>query len=241
MLSREEVYTMLMLRNRNNTLFSTLPIELIQEISNQDQDPNSTIAKALHHAAYARQEDVDALLVLLEANPKLLLQAGNVKTPGGDEIRRVTIYEFLLGAGDYELAEKVQGYFSKIENGEQQKSRQYERYRPHIEGMLKQQPYDLTELIKIIKEASAEDVGALLNKDMTRESNLCTAIIQFHKDWAPRILIKPCMHYNYASFQHAFDILDQEWDNLYQASESNYYKINLTSARHNCLKNSQHI
>ncbi|MGC1181356.1 MAG: hypothetical protein WA877_00205, partial [Legionella sp.] len=104
MLTREQVYVMLMLRKRENTIFSTLPVELIQEISDFGQDPNSGIAKALHHAAYARQEDVKALLALLDENPSLLLQAGNVVTPGGDEWKRVTIYEFLLGAGDYELA-----------------------------------------------------------------------------------------------------------------------------------------
>ena len=145
---------MLILNQRKDTFFSKLPPELIPYIYDQDQyqDPNSDIAKALHHAAYARQEDVTTLLAMLEANPKLLLQAGNVITPGGDEIRRVTIYEFLLGAGDYELAKKVQDYFSKIEGGEQQRIHQYERYRPHIEGMLTQKPYDLSPLIDLLNK-----------------------------------------------------------------------------------------
>ncbi|CAM4500889.1 MAG: hypothetical protein LEGION0403_FIIPPAGN_02921 [Legionella sp.] len=134
-----------------------------------------------------------------------------------------------MGAGDYELAEKVQSYFSKIEtkDAEQQRICQYERYKPHIDGMLKQEPYNLSPLIQLIKDASAEDVTALLNKDMTRESKLRDAMIQFRKDWAPRILTKPCMHYNYASLQHAFELLDREWDDLYKTGGNDYDKIRL--------------
>lgn len=224
MLSREQVNTMLVLRQRENSLFSPLPTELIRDIIEWE---NGDIAQALQYAAYARKEDVAALLKMLEADPNLLLDAGHVKTPGGDEIRNVTIYELVLGTGDYELAKMVQPYFSNINDGEQQRIRQYERYKPHIEGMLEQKPYDLIPLIDLIKQASAEDVTALLNKDMTRKSKLCEAIIRFRKDWSPRILTKPCMHYNYASLQHAFELLEREWANLYKTGGNDYYKIRL--------------
>ncbi len=197
MLSSEHIHTLIQLRHREGNFFSDLPCDLVKEIKNVKPESNSDIAKALQHAAYARQEDVDALLEMLEDNPRLLLEAGDVITPGGDEIIRVTIYEFLLGAGDYELAEMVQRYFAEIkdEQGEpieaaqEQRIRQYERYRPHIEGMLTQEPYDLSPLIELIKQASAEDVDALLKKDMAHESVLRDAIVQFRKDWAPRVLI----------------------------------------------------
>ncbi len=179
----------------------------------------------MRHAAYAKKEDVAALLGMLKADPSLLLQAGNVITPGGDEIRRVTIYEFLLGAGDYELAKEVQGYFSKIEYGEPQRIRQYERYKPHIDGMLTQKPYDLEPLIELIKKSTPQEVATLLNKDFTGENDLCKAIIQFRKDWAPRVLVKPRMHYNYVSLQHALELFRCEWHNLHQASGNNYDKI----------------
>ena len=227
MISREEIYTMLILRNRQDSIFSTLPMDIIGEISSYSLDLNADIANALHHAAYARKEDVEALLTMLDKNPRLLLQAGNVTTPGGDEIRRVTLYEFLLGAGDYELAEKVQAYFEKIEHGSQERIRQYERYRPHIEGMLTQTPYDLSPLIELIKKASPEEINALLDKDTTGGSELCSVILQFRKDWAPRIVSQPCMHYNYVSLKHAFELLEKEWSNLYKASGNNYDMINL--------------
>ncbi|MBN9231419.1 MAG: hypothetical protein J0I93_11280 [Legionella sp.] len=216
-----------MLKKRGDTLFSVLPIELIKEISEYGQSPNSDIATALKYAAYARKEDVDALKKMLDANPRLLLEAGNVQTPGGDEIRHATLYEFLLGAGDDELAGIVQGYFAKLDNGGQERVRQYERYKPHIEGMLTQKPYGLSPLIELIKKATPEQVTALINKDMTGDNELCKALSQFRKDWAPKVLTKPCMHYNYPSLQHAFELLDREWFHLYRASKDNYDKIRL--------------
>lgn len=235
MLSREHIYTLIMLRHREGNFFSELPMELMEQIIGVEPESHGDIAKALHYAAYARQEDVDALLKMLEANPRLLLEAGNVITPGGDEIRRITIYEFLLGAGDYELAQTVQGYFAKIkdeqgnplEDAETQKIRQYERYRPHIEGMLTQKPYDLFPLIDLIKRASAQDIHAQLNNDMTHKSALRDAILQFRSDWAPRKITKACMHYNHASLQHAFKLLDNEWENLHQANNGDFGMIHL--------------
>ncbi len=224
MLSREQIYAMLMIRNREDTIFSEFPVDLIREISVW---ANSDISQALQYAAYARKEDVIALIKMLEDNPRLLCQAADVKTPGGDEIRNVTIYELVLGAGDYELAKMVQPYFSKIKDGKKHQIKQYELYRPHIEVMLKQKSYDLTPLIDLIKQASADDVTALLNNDMTRNGDLCKAIMTFRNEWQPRILTEPCMHYNYASLQHAFTLLDREWDNLYETSGNDYDKIRL--------------
>jgi hypothetical protein len=227
MLTREQVYNMLAWRKHANTLFFQLPEDVIKHISDFGQNPDSDIAIALHHAAFATQKDVDELLSMIKANPSLLLQAGNVITPGGDKVERITIYEFCLAAGDYDLEEKVRALFSGIENGEQQSIFQYERYRLHIEGMLHKKPYDITNLVNITKEAHLDDMTALLNKDLTRESKLRDAVIQFFKDWAPQIITKPRMLYNYASPQHGFKLLNDEWINLHNASRKNYDKIHL--------------
>ena len=225
MLSRDQLFTFFALQQCSESFVSTLPNELIMYID--EWVVSSDIDQALLHAAYARKEDVDSLLVMLDKNPSLLLEAGDVITPGGDEIKRVTLYEFLLGAGDSGLAMRVQEYFSRIDHGEDERVCQYERYRPYIESMLTQQPYDLKPLIELIKKATSEQIRALLNNDMTGEDDLCKALVQFRKDWAPRVLTKPCMHYNYASLQHAFTLLDRERRNLYKASNCNYDKINL--------------
>ncbi|STX27954.1 Uncharacterised protein [Legionella beliardensis] len=232
MLDKKQSITVLMIKNRrfeHNNPLGWLPQEICAHIINMgyDRDSNSDIGKALQHAAFARTEDVKALLTLLKENPSLLLQSGDVKTPGGDEVRRVTVYEFLLGAGDYGLAKKVEGYFAKINNGEQERVRQYERYKPHIDSILNQKPYDLSALIELIKKAPPKEIMALLNKKATTETELGRTLLQFRKDWAPRVLNEPCMHYNYASLMHAFEILDRERAELYKTSGNNYNKLDL--------------
>lgn len=62
---------------------------------------------------------------------------------------------------------------------------------------------------------------------MTHESLLRDAMIEFRQHHAPRVITEPCIHYNYASLQHAYVIFDQEWDNLLRASGNNYNKIRL--------------
>lgn len=231
MLARQQALTLLHARRDAGSLFSALPDELIIMICNYNynRDPRSDIATALQYAAYARKEDVEALLKMLDKDPQLLLEAGNVITPGGDWIKRVTLYEFILGAGDYDLKPQIETYFSKIKNGEKERTFQYEKYRPHIEGMLTQKPYDVTNLFQLIKDAKADDVKALLNKNLAgvKNANLRNAMMKFIKDWAPKIIMEPCMHYNYMSLYHVFDLLAKEWNNLYQASGDNYDKIRL--------------
>ncbi len=220
MFSHAEIKQIYTLRDATTLFFNMLPRDMwMNNIVGA-----MTIAKALHNAAYARHAEVNELMTMLDKNPRLVLQPGDVVTPGGDMIKGVTPYEFALGAGDYELAEKVGRFFEKIPHGEKERLRQYERYKPHIDAMLTQEPYDLTELINLLKDASAEDVTALLNNDLTHESPLRDALIQFRRAHAPRIISEPCMHFNYASFQHALDILSREWSELFQAS-GNHNKI----------------
>lgn len=147
---------------------------------------------------------------MLDENPQLLRQAGNVVTPGGDEIKGVTPYEFLLGAGDYELAAKVQVYFAKIENGEADRLRQCQRYEPYINEMLTQPPYDLTPLMQLIEKASSDQITTLLSqlrKDDQNDNEVCQEIRAFQQHWAPRSITKTGMHYNYNSLLHAFELL----------------------------------
>ncbi len=194
------------------------------------------LAKALHHAAFARQKDVDTLLAMLEANPRLLLKAGNVITPGGLDVRGVTIYEFLLGAGDPNLAKRVEPFFEKLENGQNERTRQFERYRPHIDAMLTQEPDDLKCLFDIIKQSSADDVAAELatgdQYDTRYQSPLRDAFNKFREvklDPQVRIMTEPRMHCNYQNLIHAYSMLALEWDNLYAASGNNYKKLYLVA------------
>jgi hypothetical protein len=231
MLARQQAIELLKARRDRGSLFSALPDELILMICNYNynRDPNSDIAKALQFAAYARKGDEEALLKMVGQDPYLLLEAGDVQGPEGNIYKRVTLYEFVLGAGDYDLKARLEPYFSKIKNGEKERSFQYEKYRPYIEGMLTQTPYDVTHLFQLIKAATPGDVRALLNKNLAgvQNANLHNAMVKFIKDWAPKTIMQPCMHYNYMSLYHVFDLLVTEWGNLYNASGKNFDLINL--------------
>ena len=137
------------------------------------------------------------------ANPSLVLEASHVVTPAGLILKRVTPYECALGAGDVGLAKLIGTYFSKIPEGKKERAIQYERYRLAIEGMLNQPPYDLSWLMDIIKNSSADDVTAALNSDKEHVSKLRDALVQFRNDIRPGTLIKSRMHYNYQNLIHA--------------------------------------
>lgn len=223
MLTREQIHTMLMLRYREGTVFNQLPIELIFEIRNFSQDSNSDFAKVLHHVAYG---ELNEAKTMLKANPRLVLLAGNIVTPGGLTVIRTTLLGCALGAGDAEMAAMIIPFYSdlQIEGGEEVMAKELECYRPHIEGMLDEKNYyDLRWLFNIIKESSNDDIQAALNK-VENNSKLCQALIQFRNDVRPG-KIKIGMHYNYQNLIHAFDMLDREWNNL--KNGNNYDKCDL--------------
>jgi SAM-dependent methyltransferase len=277
-LTQGQMNTLFKMRNeeKNNIFFQkNIPDELIEHIGNFAIDIDSddllrkkalTIAtaieakqkihctdieRALHYAAFARKKDIAIILAMVEANPRLMLEAGDVLTPAGLLVKRVTIYEFFLGAGDPEAAKLVRECFFKsideynrkfstnrldIEEAENSLQDQYERYRPHIEASLTQKPYDLNLLIEVIKTASSQDVAELLkeplagqNHNKTFKTKLHEAMSKFRADWAPTVLTEPCMHYNYQSLRHAFIILHSHFDQLCETDDWNDNKLLLVA------------
>lgn len=239
MLTREQVYTMLILRNRGD-LFGGKPndINIIRLISDCGQDPDNDIHVALRLAASGLQPDIDLLVEMVRSNPRLLLKAGNVITRGGVEVIRTTLYEFFLGEGDPDGAKAIEFGFAELRNqegvyldGEKERERQYERYRPHIEALAKQieskQPtIDVKPLIDIIKNAEPDDIRAALNKDMTNDSTLCLALKEFRKAIKPKRKTVG-MHYDhYTTLMQAFDLLASEWKEL-SDNYTNYDKCAL--------------
>lgn len=231
MLTREQVYIMFMLRNRANNIFSVLPDELIYYISDMNDNPDSDINVALRLAASAVEEDIVKLIEMVKKNPRLLLQTGNVMTRGGVLVSRTALYEFFLGEGDPLSAKRIEFGFALIPNGENERTHQYERYRPHIEAMAKQieskkPAFDLKPLFDIIKKSSPEDIAAALNKDMKHESLLRDALIAFRNAVRPKKM-SVGMHYkHYTTLQQAFDLLYDEYKEL-SANYTNFDKCYL--------------
>lgn len=232
MLTRDQVYTMLLLRKRGDIFAGRIyDVNIIRIISDCGQDPNNDIHVALRLAASGLQEDIDRLVEMVRANPSLLLKAGNVITRGGVEVIRTTLYEFFLGEGDPEAAHAIEFGFELIEGGETQRKHQYDRYRPHIEALAKQieskiPTIDVKPLIDIIKNAEPDDIKAALNKDMTNDSTLCLALKEFRKAIKPKGKFVG-MHYDhYTTLMQAFDLLDSEWKEL-SDNFTNFDKCNL--------------
>ena len=231
MLTREQVYTMLMLRDRGDSVFAVLPDELICHISDVGGDSDGVINKALRLAADGREEALNELTAMLDEKPRLLLQAGNVKTRSGLLVTRTTILEFLATALDPVGVARVVPYFSKFEGGEAQKEKQFARYRPHIDALVKQieakQPaYDLRPLFNLIKQSPAADITEALdinnpNREVTRNTPLRAEFAKFRR--AVRVPTKKAagMQYeHYTTLMQAFDLLfdEREWKEL----SSNY-------------------
>ncbi|OGT41796.1 MAG: hypothetical protein A3F42_02195 [Gammaproteobacteria bacterium RIFCSPHIGHO2_12_FULL_37_34] len=229
MLNREQKLMLFKARRTPNCLFSTLPVELIREISEFGRD-DTAFNEALHHVAYGELEKVQAMLE--EASraqdktklKELLLLSGTAMTPAVT-VKHTTLLECALGSGDPEMIEMIKSYFSKFEGGEEEKERQLERYRPCIKAMENQKPDDLTWLFDIIKKASAQDVLEELKTgdqyDPSYKSALRDAMNKFRKeklDPKVRTITKPRMHCNYQNLNAAYELLNAEWNNLKDAN-----------------------
>lgn len=236
MLTREQVYTMLMLHNRGDSVFSALPDELICYISDVGEGSDNVFNKALRLAADGREEALKELTAMLDEKPQLLLQAGNVVTRSGLLVTCTTILEFFITALDPDGVERVAPYFSKLEGGEAQKEKQFARYRAHIDALVKQieakQPaYDLRPLFAIIKSSAAADITEALDinnpdREVTRNTPLRAALAKFRRAVDPKRKAVGMQYEHYTTLMQSFDLLYDEWREL-SDNYTNYAKCNL--------------
>ncbi len=231
MLTRPQANKFFELRNDRTSFFSLQPFDVVNSICcDYNPDPDSEISIALRHAASSETLDMNKLVEMVKANPRLLLQAGDVKTRGGVFVKRIKLYEFFLGEGDPAGAKQIEFGFEKIVTGKEEREFQFERYRLQIETLAKQietkQPaYDLRPLIAIIKKSSAADIAEALtindpDRVVTRNTELRKELAKFRRAIEPKITTSGEMHYkHYTTLQQAFYLLRKEWGAL-----SNDYK-----------------
>jgi hypothetical protein len=233
MLNRSQLITLFGLNRRNKTWLNRWPNDMRQFIvktSSATFNPQSDIARLLRHIAYG---NLVAAKAMLEADPRLVLQAGDTETPSGLKVLHTTPLECALGAGDPEMAKMIEPYFEakEIDGGATVREEQYAHYRQHIEDMLnpeKNPPYDFTLLIETLMAAQPEDVTAALNCDMSRDCILRDVLEQFRKDFTPGS-IKSGMHFNYHHLLRAYEVYEQNWGGLYNSGGNNYNKLDLFS------------
>ena len=237
--SRTQKLELCKLRKYPGSIFARVPRDVIQYISrltDAEYDPASDIAKLLHEIAYGNPA---AVIAMLTRNPRLLLEAGDVLDPAGNTIICVTPYECALGAGDDDMAATIAGYFTKIEDGEKERVRQYARYQPDItrlDEMMKaydidsDEPtqgsdFDFQSLLGIFIKSPAADVTAALTLNFDHESELANALEAMRSHFSPHV-IKGGMHFNYANLLEAFKVYAREFDKL-NSSGNNYDKCDL--------------
>ncbi len=239
MLSHSQVDKLFELRKDRTSFFSLLPRDVANSVScvDYDTDPNSEITIALRHAASGTKADIDALVELVKTNPRLLLQAGDVVTRGGVFVKRIKLYEFFLGEGYPHGAKQIEFGFEKIEEGTEERERQFARYRPHIEALAtqtkaKQPAFDLRPLIKAIKDSTDEEITDALtindpNRTVTHNTLLRKEFAKFRRAVKPKIKTSGEMHYeHYTTLMQAFDLLYTEWKTL-SNNYTNYDKCDL--------------
>lgn len=232
-ISREQLYALLMIRARGDSVFSILPKDVIQHMGALQAHPESDIQSLLSYIAYGQLKEVKAMLA---ENPRLVMQSGDVETPSGLKVLHVAPLECALGAGDPEIVGVIHDAFERItdEQGEMVadaldvRASQYARYRPHIENMRNQAPYDFSGILYAIKQASADDVQAELNLVKDYQSDLRVALNQFREYFTPG-QITVGMHCNYQDFSRGLEVYDEEFDELLRTSNNNDDKLTLFS------------
>jgi hypothetical protein len=213
----------------NVVIGRVLPKNIIRYIrqinSDENGEPVSEIGQLLKYIADGNPV---AARKMLENNPRLLFQAGDVIAPSGDLICRVSPYELALCIGDHhpDMIPMIAAFFvhPSIKGGEAERQLQYARYQDDIDNMLNQKPYDFSWMIEVIKASTPDEVIAALYKDIEHGGALCDALAKFREEFSPRIVTKGLL-FNYATLHEAFKVFTVEFKSLH--SHNNFNKVRL--------------
>ena len=197
--------------------------------------------KLIEAAASGEQKDIDVVVAMIKANPLLLLERGDVVTRGGTKIIATTVYEFFLGSGHTEalLAMNNATLFALLpHDGEAERMRQYERYRPHIEQLRDdvgayvqayheagcsayrsdyRSAYDLRPLIDvIINTANPADVTAELKQTKEYNSQLRNKMCEFREaiNESQRERTEGMHYAHYTTIMQVLHLLVEKWPEL---------------------------
>jgi hypothetical protein len=216
-LSREQLYS-LIAGFKNIGMATDMIHPMVEATLNYDAD----FEEVLQAVAYG---DLDTVRAMLDDNPRLVLQAGTVVTPGGVTIERTTLLECALGAGDPEIVEVILPCFDQIEGGEEVRRSQLKRFNQNIKDMMNVN-YDLTKLFRIIKAASDDDVTQVLDKNFEYDSDLSRALKAFRKAVTPAKIVNGMHYLYYTTLKQALDMLGgKKWKELIK--NGNVDKCNL--------------
>lgn len=247
---RNELWFQIQCAERTIFAGNPFPLDLVKQFmlfgdaKNKDYDD---VAEAFR-LAVAREENPEEnkfnltnLKKMLDANPRLVLYAGTVKTRAGLLVKRTTLLKFAIYSLDSKLAELVMPYYDHplIEGGAALREAELVTCRPHIDALVrelefyqeqKKSTYDLTYLFDIIDQASDADVAAELatgtqynwdhKSTLRSELNGLRNIIRLREKTEG-------MHCPFlVTLMQAFDLRIERWGSL-SRNDTNYARLEL--------------
>ncbi len=209
-LKRSVIELLLMLRHRENNVYSDLPIELIRKIGGYDiEGDQSDFEVGLGYVAYGALKEIRELLT---DKPFLIFfKNGETFSPEGKLLKNKTLLGCAVGACDPEIIIEIKRRFYQFKNGEKELERQLAPYRSHIAALKYQQAdINLTNFFNVLEASNSDDVEAELvigeAYDWDYKSRLRDELNVFKKEMFKderRILEYPCVHSNYKNLDYA--------------------------------------
>jgi hypothetical protein len=227
-------------------------MEVIKLICHLDYAPCTEVEKLLHAIVYS---DLVTVKDMLDKKPELLLQHGNVETPGGDIVMDVTPYQCVLGTGDHytdrqgvAMIPLIASYYEKIPgvNGEELRKQHSAPYEKCFDTMLKMlsnisetecmhepEPAFKTlidELFEVLIKSDLADATAALNKNFDAENIPLHKMLDVYRDARKPGLIRQGLHYHYENYIYVIEkLVNEDWKliNSGQDTPQTYDKFHL--------------
>lgn len=208
------------------SLLEQLPTELIlgplaHYLSNEDLWNLSQASKAMFFSCQPLLEkqaskillshivkgEEAAALEMIDANPRLLLISSQATDYSGRSYQGITPFQAALLCHDVTLWKKIEPYFDKLPNRQEEKVSQFKAIFP--EGAPKQESYDFTELVQVISNSSDADIMAALRKE-NNDTPICQALKGFRTAFTD-LAIKE-MFFNPSHLIDALKVYDAQFD-----------------------------
>ena len=126
-------------------------------------------AKALRLLEHVAQGDADKVKAMLDTNPALLYLAGEVVDKSGRRIYG-TAFQIALGADDTDMWKMIEPYFKKIQDGDEEKAKQFNKQFPASYDEDAHEKYNFSALVDVIAADTLindeDEMGEATKKDL---------------------------------------------------------------------------
>ncbi len=209
----------------------TLPVRLVIRFFyflNRDPVtglPKTEINLLLHYLAFGHP---DMACQMLEANPALLDQAGYVIAPTGDLIWDVKPFECVFSVGDHQpdMLPRLMEFLPRIANGEAIYQAQYAKYKDALANIGNETRYAFKWIIDVLKQSPEDEDNAFLEQQFKTKSMLQENINQYWQHFSMRVITRGLVC-RYADIHEAYQVLYNEFNDLYKRAGNSYRKVDV--------------